>query len=462
MKFFTQYFAGYNKPGGIRELLMLAFPMIISTACDGIMTFTDRLFLARVGPEQMNAAMGGYVSLQTLMFFFVGLTGYTTALAAQYFGAGQKPNSSKAAFQAILVTLLAWPIIIMAKPLATHLFSSAGISATQVGYQTVYLSILVNFSIFSLMRYTLGCYFTGIGKTRIVMVATIVAMVVNVLLDYIFIFGHMGFAPMGVSGAAYATSAGSICATIVLLVTYFSKTNRIEFKIIESLRFNWDIMKRLLKYGYPAGLEMFFNFLAFSAMVVLFHSRGDAEATAATIMFNWDMVSFIPLLGIEIAVTSLVGRYMGAGRPQVAHRAALSGIRTGLFYSAVILILFVFIPKTLVMVFKPDNYSHIFNTAVPMAVKMVQFAAIYVMAEAVMVAVIGALRGAGDTFFTMIISVSAHWCFLPVVYVMLNIFNLSVPFAWLAIVILFMVFSLVLIMRFANGKWKKIKVISAT
>lgn len=462
MKFFTQYFAGYNKPGGIRELLMLAFPMIISTACDGIMTFTDRLFLARVGPEQMNAAMGGYVSLQTLMFFFVGLTGYTTALAAQYFGAGQKPNSSKAAFQAILVTLLAWPIIIMAKPLATHLFSSAGISATQVGYQTVYLSILVNFSIFSLMRYTLGCYFTGIGKTRIVMVATIVAMVVNVLLDYILIFGHMGFAPMGVSGAAYATSAGSICATIVLLVTYFSKTNRIEFKIIESLRFNWDIMKRLLKYGYPAGLEMFFNFLAFSAMVVLFHSRGDAEATAATIMFNWDMVSFIPLLGIEIAVTSLVGRYMGAGRPQVAHRAALSGIRTGLFYSAVILILFVFIPKTLVMVFKPDNYSHIFNTAVPMAVKMVQFAAIYVMAEAVMVAVIGALRGAGDTFFTMIISVSAHWCFLPVVYVMLNIFNLSVPFAWLAIVILFMVFSLVLIMRFANGKWKKIKVISAT
>ncbi len=462
MKFFTQYFAGYNKPGGIRELLMLAFPMIISTACDGIMTFTDRLFLARVGPEQMNAAMGGYVSLQTLMFFFVGLTGYTTALVAQYFGAGQKHNSSKAAFQAILLTILAWPIIIMAKPLATHLFSSAGISATQVGYQTVYLSILVNFSIFSLMRYTLGCYFTGIGKTRIVMVATIVAMVVNVLLDYILIFGHMGFAPMGVSGAAYATSAGSICATIVLLVTYFSKTNRIEFKIIESLRFNWDIMKRLLKYGYPAGLEMFFNFLAFSAMVVLFHSRGDAEATAATIMFNWDMVSFIPLLGIEIAVTSLVGRYMGAGRPQVAHRAALSGIRTGLFYSAVILILFVFIPKTLVMVFKPDNYSHIFNTAVPMAVKMVQFAAIYVMAEAVMVAVIGALRGAGDTFFTMIISVSAHWCFLPVVYVMLNIFNLSVPFAWLAIVILFMVFSLVLIMRFANGKWKKIKVISAT
>ena len=98
MPFLKKYFSGYHKPGGIREVLILALPMIISTACDGIMTFTDRLFLARVGSEQMNAAMGGGVTLQMLMFFFVGLTGYSTALVAQYFGAGEKHNASKAAY----------------------------------------------------------------------------------------------------------------------------------------------------------------------------------------------------------------------------------------------------------------------------------------------------------------------------------------------------------------------------
>ena len=90
-----KYFSGYHEPGGIRELLILALPMIISTASDGIMTFTDRLFLARVGSEQMNAAMGGGVAVQMLMFFFIGLTGYSTALVAQYYGANENSNSSK-------------------------------------------------------------------------------------------------------------------------------------------------------------------------------------------------------------------------------------------------------------------------------------------------------------------------------------------------------------------------------
>lgn len=142
MTFFRNYFAGYHKPGGIRELLILAFPMIISTACDGIMTFTDRLFLARVGSEQMNAAMGGGVAMQTLIFFFVGLTGYSTALVAQYFGAGQKQNSSRAAFQAILVTLAAWPIILLAKPIMVHFFNFMNVPASQAGYQLEYLNIL--------------------------------------------------------------------------------------------------------------------------------------------------------------------------------------------------------------------------------------------------------------------------------------------------------------------------------
>ena len=122
MTLLKRYFSGYRNPGGIRELLIIALPMIISTACDGVMTFTDRLFLARVASEQMNAAMGGGVALQMLMFFFLGLTGYSTALVAQYLGAGEKHNSTKASFQAILVTLVAWPVVVLAKPLAVDFF----------------------------------------------------------------------------------------------------------------------------------------------------------------------------------------------------------------------------------------------------------------------------------------------------------------------------------------------------
>jgi MATE family multidrug resistance protein len=459
MKFFTNYFSGYHKPGGIKELLAIALPMIISTACDGVMTFTDRLFLARVGSEQMNAAMGGGVTMQMLTFFFIGLTGYSTALVAQYFGAGTKHNATKAAFQAILVTIAAWPIILLLKPLTISYFHFMNIPESQVGFQIEYLNILAWGSIFSLMRYTLGCYFTGIGKTNIVMIATLVAMVVNVILDYILIFGKLGFQPMGMQGAAIATITGALCSVVILVIAYLNHTNRIEFQVMKSFRFDASIMKKLLYYGYPAGLELFLNFLAFSTVIALFHSKGDIVATASTIMFNWDLVSFIPLLGIEIAVTSLVGRYMGAGRPQVAHRSALSGIKTGIFYSIAILVLFVAIPEWLVRVFHPETPSDIFESAVPIAVTMVQIASLYVLAEAIMVALVGALRGAGDTHFTMMASVAAHWTFVPVLYLSMNVFKLSVTFSWFLLVLFFLVFCGLLIWRFRSGKWKLIKVI---
>ncbi|HLP15018.1 MAG TPA: MATE family efflux transporter [Bacteroidota bacterium] len=445
--------------GGVREVFALAIPMIISSACDGVMTFTDRLFLARLGSDQMNAAMGGAVALQVLTFFFVGLTGYTTALVAQYFGASEKHSTTVAAFQAIIITVCAWPIVVAARPLAAVYFHFMHLPVSQIGYQFEYLNILAWGSLFSLLRYTLACYFTGIGKTKVVMVATITAMSVNVVLDYVLIFGKLGFPSMGVAGAAIATVIGSVCAVVMLAVAYVSPMNRKEFSVMRSFHFDAAIMRKLLYFGYPAGLEFFLNLMAFSAMVSFFHSQGTMVATATTILFNWDMVSFIPLIGIEIGVTSLVGRYMGAGEPEIAYRSAISGIKTGIFYSVVILMLFLFATEILVRVFSPEASSAVFEASVPLAVTMLRIAAAYVLLEAVLVALVGALRGAGDTHFTMVASVAAHWTFVPILYVSFNVFHLSAVTGWALLVVFFLVFCVVLIARFFGGKWKSIRVV---
>ncbi|MDD4032600.1 MAG: MATE family efflux transporter [Bacteroidales bacterium] len=455
----NSYFSGYSKPGGMKELILLAFPMMISTACDGVMTFTDRLFLSRLSSEQMNAAMGGAVALQMLMFFFVGLTGYSTALVAQYFGAGENQNATRASFQAILITIAAWPVVVLLEPIAVSFFNYAQIPANQMIYQAQYLNILAWGSLFGMMRYTLGCYFTGIGKTKIVMKATLIAMLVNVVLDYLFIFGKMGFPSMEIRGAALATIIGSFSAVLVLVTSYFSKTNRVKFLVMKSFHYSASVMKKLFHFGYPAGLEMFLNFLAFSIIIALFHSQGESIATASTIMFNWDMVSFIPLMGIEIAVTSLVGRYMGAGLIHQAQHAAISGIKTGVFYSLAILILFLWIPETLVRVFRPDIPDGLFENSVPIAVSMIRIASIYVLAEAIMAGLVGALRGAGDTHFTMKVSIFTHWFLVLILYVSLKMIHVPVTVAWLFLSLCFLMFCGVLILRFRSGKWKTIKVI---
>jgi MATE family multidrug resistance protein len=456
---FNQFFKLDQRKGGTAELLSIAFPMMISAACDVIMTFTDRLFLSRLGPEQMNAALAGGITMQLMIFFFIGITGYTTALVGQYIGAGQKKMGAIAAFQAVIIAFIAYPLVLICRPLAHHYFDSVGLSPDQLHYQQIYFNIIIYGAIAAILRSSLGCYFSGIGRTKVVMFANMLAMVINLVLDYIMIFGKFGFPRMGVEGAAIATVIGGVSGLVVLIIAYIGPKNWHEYSLAGSFRFEPKVMRKLLFFGYPAGLELFFNFLAYNLLVSVFHSHGSVVATGTSIMFNWDLVSFIPLLGIEIGVTSLVGRYMGAGDPDTAHKAAMSGIKAGILYSVIILILFVAIPGALAMMFKPANPDEIFNQAFPIARSMIRLAALYVLVEAVMLAIVGALRGAGDTFYTMIISVASHWTMLPVVYIVMNVLELSAVFAWLALIIVFLLFCAVLVLRYRSKKWQRIRVI---
>lgn len=447
------------KEGGIVEVLAISLPMVISHACDTVMVFTDRLFLARLDPELMNAVMGGGLTSFMLMSFFIGLIGFTTALVAQHLGAKRKKDCAVVLTQALIFSICAYPFILALRPAAYRLFAIMGVGHGQLQPQMLYLNILLYGSIVSLMRASLSGFFTGIARTKIVMAASVAAMITNVGLDYVFIFGKFGFPVMGIRGAAYATIIGGIVGLMILGAAYFSGRNREEYGINSSFHFDRVLASKLFRYGSPTGIEMFLNILAFNSIVMMFHSLGPAAATAATIVFNWDFVSFVPLIGIEIGVMSLVGKYMGGRQPGIAHRAVMSGLRIGMFYSCVILVFFAGFPEMLVSVFRPLGESDIFAAAVPLAVYMVRLASVYVLVEAMLCIFIGALRGAGDTLWAMQMSVILHWLMVGVLAVILRVLRLSPQTGWTAMVLFFLVFSGFVFMRYREGKWRNIRVI---
>lgn len=445
--------------GGVAELLTIALPMVVSHACYTVMTFTDRLFLSRLGSHPMNAAMGGGLACFMMMTFVMGLTGYTTALVAQYFGAGRKDRCGTATTQAVLVCLVAYPLILLARPLVFAAFEASGIAAEQLAFQKTYFGILIYATLVGLLRTTLSGFFSGIGRTRIVMVASIAAMIVNVAMNYILIFGKLGLPAMGIRGAAYGTIIGGVFGLAVLAAAYFSGPNRRQYGVAGSLRFDREAMGKLLRFGYPGGVEMFLNVLAFNALVVAFHAHGPVTATAASILFVWDMVSFLPLIGIQIGVMSLVGRYMGAGDPDTAHRATISGLKIGWVYSAFVLVLFAVFPWQLVAMFQPAQAEKHYAQAVPMAVYMIRLASVYVMVGAVVVVFSGALRGAGDTFWAMCISLTIHWVILPIPIVMMHVLGTSPESAWTALVFAFLLFSSLFYLRYRTGRWREIRIV---
>ena len=440
-------------------MLAIALPMVVSHACDTVMVFTDRLFLSRLGPVHMNASMAGGLTSFMAMTFFIGLTGYTTALVAQNLGARQKDQCAKATTQAFIIAVVAYPLILLARPLIHLCFAKSGIPSEQLALQTRYFNILIYGTLFTLFRTCLSSFFSGIGRTRIVMISALTAMVINVGMNYVLIFGKLGLPALGIQGAAYGTITGSVCGLMVLAVVYFGPAIKQEFHVMQALQFDRRMMRKLLKFGYPAGVEMFLNLVAFTGMILAFHAHSPVTATAVTIMFNWDMVAFVPLIGIEIAVMSLVGRYMGAQQPNIAHNATMSGLKAGWAYSACILVLFVFLPQQLVALFKPQQADALFTQAMPMAVQMIRIASFYVMIDAVILVFSGALRGAGDTFWAMCVSVGLHWFLLAILGVLLYGFKLSPETTWFAMVGVFLTFSSVFYFRYRSGKWRHIQVL---
>ncbi len=451
-----------HAPGGIRELLAIALPMVVSHACDTVMVFTDRLFLSQLGSVHMNASMAGGLTCFMAMTFFIGLIGYTTALVGQHLGASQKRQCAKATAQAFLIALAAYPLILLSRPLIYLAFSKSGIPAEQLTLQTSYFNILIYGTVITLLRICLSSFFSGIGRTRIVMMSALIAMVVNVAMNYVLIFGKLGLPALGIKGAAYGTITGSICGLSVMATVYFGPTIKREFCVIRALRFDRKIMAQLLKFGYPAGIEMFLNLVAFNGLILAFHAHSPVTATAVTIMFNWDMVAFVPLIGLEIAVMSLVGRYMGAQQSDIAHRATMSGLKSGWVYSACILMLFVFLPEELVALFRPQLADNVFSEAMPMAVRMIRITSLYVMIDSVILVFSGALRGAGDTFWAMCVSVGLHWLLVAILSVLLYGMKLSPETTWFALVLVFLAFSSLFYLRYRSGKWRHIQVIHAS
>ncbi len=445
--------------GGLKEMLIIALPIIVSQSCDTLMVFTDRLFMSKLGAVQMNAVMSGGLSIYMMICFFTGIIGFSTALVGQYLGANRKEMCSITAAQSFVLAIIAYPVVLLLKPLVYKLFNIMGLSPEQMVYQSVYFNIMVYGTIIGLLRSVLTSYFSGIGKTRIIMVSMLITMVVNVVVNYIIIFGRLGFPEMGIRGAAYGTLIGGFTGLLVLFVAYLKKQNLEEFHIKQSWKWRPDVMKKLLWFGTPPGVEQLLCIIAFNSIVLIFQSHSAVSAIAASITFSWDMVSYVPLMGIEIAVTSLVGRYMGARRLDLAEKSAMSGIKIGLIFSIIVFILFLGFPGLLVDVFKPKQFDPVFADARSLSIIMIRLATIYVTIEASIVVFIGVLRGAGDTFFAMIVSTTMHWMMAIGIFVSLRYLNISTQGAWGIAVGTFFLMGIVFYLRYKSGKWKEIELV---
>ena len=434
------------------ELLRLALPMVVSQGTFAVMIFTDRYFMSQIDPAHMAAALGGGVASFFSFCFFIGLLSYANAMAAQYLGAGEPQKCPKVVTQGMIMTVMSTPFLTLVTFLVAGIFEGMGHEPAQVELERTYYLILMSGVLVTLAKTCIASYFAGIGRTHVVMICDVFGLIINVPLCYAMVFGKFGFPALGIVGAGVSTVVATVLAFALFVAFYFGKEHRERFQVRQSFSLDLRILRRFWRLGAPGGLEMFLNVAAFNLFLLMFQSYGIAEGAAAAIVFNWDILSFVPMIGLHVGVISLIGRFVGARDMARTNEVMTAAFTVALAYSAMLAIVYSTYRFPLVEVFAPPSGD--FTAVRELSAFMMIGLSSYVMADAVILVSGGVLRGAGDTRWLMAASVSLHWAMLVAQFLIIRVFAFSPRVSWLAFVVLVLAIALVYALRLKGGRWR--------
>lgn len=452
-----------HTPGGYRDVLAIAWPLIISTGSFTVMQFVDRIFLARFSPVSIQAALPAGILSFTMICGFMAIAGYANTLVAQYHGAGNAHACSRSTVQAVWFSLMVWPVLLLLIPVGNWLLTAAGHPAVVLAEERQYFSILLGGGGLVVLNSAISSFFTGRSETFLNMVAVVAGNVVNIVLDYGLIFGHFGLPQMGIRGAAWATNIGGLVTPAILFFMYLTRRYDEAYATRRHWRFEGELFARLLRFGVPAGIHFFLDIASFTVFVLLVGRMGELSLAVSNIALSINMVAFMPMVGISIATATLVGQYQGMKESAIAAKSGWTALRIACFYMVLIGSTYVLLPRAYFSLFAPaEGTGWTLDQLVDHGRWLLWMMAAWGLFDAANLVLSGALKGAGDTRFVMWYSVLMGWFVLvPVVTVLVLYFGAGLFAAWGVLTAYVMVLAIGYWVRFASGRWKSIEVIDA-
>ena len=446
--------------GGYYDVLKIAIPLILATGSYSVLHFIDRMFLTWYSPEAIAASTPAGILNFTLTSFFIGTASYVSTFVAQYFGAKQYDYIGRITWQGIYFSLIGMVVMLLFIPFSQSIFELVGHSPEVRELESVYFVILCLGSFFPIVSSAISGLFAGLGRTWTMMWVNFAATAVNIILDYVMIFGKFGFPEWGIRGAAWATVISSIVATLLFLFLMLGRGYRTEFGTWSGRGFNRWLFGRLLNFGIPAGLQFFLDLLGFTLFILLIGRIGDVELAATNIAFNINMLAFMPMIGLGIAISVLVGQNLGNEDSKLAEFSTWSGTHISFFYMLIIAILFVALPGLFLNPFGYEADSASFKPIFDYGVVLLRFIALYCLFDTLNITFASALKGAGDTRFVMKAIVLISWLVMVIpTYLAVVVFKQHLYVAWIFATSYVVLLGFVFLIRFLRGKWKTMSVI---
>ena len=448
------------RPGGYREMLSVAYPLVLSMGTFTLMQFTDRVFLAHYSSVAIQAALPAGILSFTLICFFHALAGYAGTFVAQYHGAGQPEGCVRATAQGIWLALFSWPLIVALIPVGLWLMRVSGHAPDVLREEFRFFWILMAAGVMVPLGTAVGGYFTGRGCMRPNVVSCVAGCLLNIVLDYAMIFGHWGFPRMGITGAAIATSVAGCVPAAAQLVLFLRAPVARRMGWRRALALDWPLMRRMIRYGAPAGGHLLVDLGSFTAFVLMTGRLEPLSFAASNIGFSINGVAFTPLLAISIAASIVVGQHQGRKDSDSAARAGWTALKVGWGYMFLAGMSFLLFPEGYYGLFRSQEDSYSLAQLVAVGRPMMRMMAIWGMFDAINIVLSGALKGAGDTRFVMVYMLALGWLmWLPGEWLIFHRHGgIISAWIWLTVYVLFLAIGFW--WRWQSGRWKQIDLIA--
>ena len=462
----------------IKEVWALAWPTILTMTSFTVMQFTDRLMVGQIGKVEIaaqgNAGTWAFAAIATIM----GVVTVVNTFVSQHLGAKEPEKGSKYPWNAGWMALFCWVAVIVPCifiiPHVFHYINPDPSDAKLVEIETMYATYMLGGSVFLLVGRGFIQYFLGMHMPKVVTVSTIIANIVNVVANYVLIFGENGVGgllpgipgtpALGIKGAAIATVIGMFMETVIPFLIFIGP----KFNTKYGTRKNWKpcvkTIKSLFKIGWPGSIQWGNEIICWALFMTVFvGSFGTNDMAAGWIALAFLQLSFMPAVGINVAVNSIVGKYIGAKTPDIAVARARVGVTIAMVYMTVCAAIFViFRYEFMEMFINSDQYTPEDKAdIIQLGAKMLIVVAVFQTVDGLGIVYTGALRGAGDTVFPGIATAVYSWVFIVGGgWVAVTFFpQLGSIGPWIAASMYIILIGLTMAVRFERGGWRNIDLI---
>lgn len=450
--------------GPTLELMILALPMIGMTLSRMLMGFIDFWWVSQLGTAAQAA-----VSPCTLLLFVIACIGMGMAQGVQTFvsqaeGRGQPERGGAYVWQTMYIAILALTISVPIAILTPRWFPILGAFGKHPpDVQAMEISFL-SWALFSIGPMTacagLESFYNGIRRPRIALIAVIASLITIAVGNYLLIFGHFGFPRMGIAGSGAATLFAWCVRLLVLIVPLCDAGIDARFRTRSSFRLDIGKLAELVRVGGPISFQWLVDIGAwFVFLQLMMPPFGEVAMAGANLAIQFMHLSFMPVLGIGLALTTQVGNAVGANRPDEAMMRVKTARRLICWFMTIMAGVFVFARTPLAALLSFDADPAIRGQVIAAAAHMLLWVAAFQFSDGLCIVYSFASRGAGDTKWPALLFAICCWgIFVLGGYLMTLLAPQWGPDGpWLMCTLYIIVLGVLLWQRFNSRKWEKIR-----